>query len=535
MLNNTPPPLRRQGALLEAPHKLFRNDRSSSPSSALNKAILEDNAPGDKRKREVDAEFDKAVREVEEMAEVPTEAFGAALGVTSIHNEQKVLPFALNVADEGRAHTGKALPYDQHVLLLLDLSGSMRTGAPSGVDGLQETLASLTKHFAESTGTTKLTILGFSSSCGGLEHNHSLRDAPTTRATSVSANNPKELAEYCELWASKCQRVNLNAMHPQRECGGETNYEGALRAASALLNDGGKNVLERECKNCHVYLCTDGAANFGATTKMQLRRIVNEEIAKNGHFDVHALMIGSGATPCLLSGVINGRGILGYASSNNDLSNGVVELLEKTLKYDSVDAVVFVKGTMSACSLGTSAKSGILTAKLPKLESDTKEVTVEMFYGKNIRNLVEDCESTKAALLECVAKGECAAANFTVPIDNTVFWLPEEYTVESHCFTTSNGEVVWGNGRMRVEHGIFNQVYEKAAFAESCEEALSAARSHGESVAIAQRMAKRAMKRGHAELARRCDSVRKESEQAQKTLGPARSASHFGVSQFSQG
>lgn len=534
MLNSTPPPLRRQGALLEAPHKLFRNDRSSSPSAALNKAILEDNASGDKRKREVDVAFDKAAREVEEMAEAPTEAFGAALGVTSIHNEQKILPFALNVADEGREHTGKVHPYDQHVVLLLDLSGSMRTGAPSGVDGLQETLASLPKHFAESTGKTKLTILGFSSSCGGLGHNHSLRDAPTTIATWVWANNAQQLAMYCKLWASKCERVNLNAMHPQRECGGETNYEAALRAAAAQLNDEGKNVVERECKNCHVYLCTDGAANYGATTKMQLRRIVNEEIDKNGHFDLHALMIGSGATPCLLSGVLNGRGILGYASTNNDLSNGVVELLEKTLKYDTVDAVVFVEGMMSACSLGTSAKSGILAAKLPKLEPDTKEVTVEIFYGRNIRNLVEDCESTKAALFECVVN-QCAGANFKVPIDNTVFWLPEEYTVESHCFTTSNGEVVWGNGRMRVEHGIFNQVYEKAAFAESCEEALSAARSHGESVAIAERMAKRAMKRGHAELARRCDSVRKGSKEAEKATGPECSASHFGVSQFSQG
>jgi len=460
------------------------------------------------------------------MAETATEEFGVALGVHSVHPEQGLLPFALHTQDTS-AHKGRPQPNDERIILLLDLSGSMRTGSPSGIDGLLETLDSLPKFFAEHTTTSKLTILGFSASCGGLQHNHSLRGKAATQPTSVETQNPTELAAYCRQWAEKCERVSLPATHRLRECGGETNYEAALRAATHELNnyDAGKKS---------VYMCTDGAANAGLIAKVELRRLVNTEVLRVGHFNLHALMIGPGAQPGLLSGVLNGRGVLGYASTNDDLANGMLEVLEKTLKQDSIEAVVFAAGKMTICSLGTRAKQGILVAKLPVLEENAKELSVEIFHGVNTGMCAAwSTDEMREGLLESANKGECKYDKFVVAIDTKGgFWLPEDYQKKGR-FTASDGAEVRLQNRVRVKEGLFERVYAKAAFAESCEEALSASQSHEEAANIARRLGRRAKEEGHHELARRCDSVRKESEEAQHTPGPERSASHLCVSQFS--
>ena len=501
----------RSQAVLAKPHRTERT-RSSSPCTALNEALF----GASSNKRGFEAVLENAIEEVESMVN-----FGVAVGVKSVHCEQRLLPLCLKI--EPTCAESVAFEHTSSVVLLFDLSGSMRKGTPtSGIDGLLETLDCLPSFFT-SKPNTKLTIMAFSSSCGGLEHNHSKRgEATTTLTTSVDCNDQTGVEVFCKEWAEKCKRVSLPALDPLRECGGETNYEEALRAAFTVIK--GNNS-----KNVHVYLCTDGDANAGHTTKLQLRRIINEEAIQTP-VSVHALMIGSGAVPHLLAGLLNGRGMLAYASVNSDLSNGVVDLLEKTLAVNTTDAVIFVEGTMTNVSLGTIATSGIVVAQMPTIEEATKEVNIEVFFGTNVRQNEASVEATKAALIKRVEEGNCEFEKFSVPVDNSRFWLPDEYQGDP-CFTTSKGVVVWSHGHVRVTSGLFEEVHAKEAFLASCEEALGSVRTHEDSIKISRQMATRATRHGYTEVAVRCDAVSKQSEGAHDT---AKSASHFALSQFSQ-
>ena len=308
-----------------------------------------------------------------EAVAVPEPANGGEVGVTSVHPMQRLVPLAIKTdatldgpwkaADADRLAIGKpgTKMAPQHIMLLLDLSPSMRSSrANSGADGLRallapEGLAKWLADNAETLGHATLSIAAFSGCCGWANQDHCpgqfcISEAQEARdghnvvtgtteeavvSNTVGVRDAEAVRRYCQLWTSKVDKID-KAPHDERDNGAGTNTEAAVRFAHKAM----RVLCDKQGGTAQVFLCTDGVATMGETTAYGINRMVNAMVwdpdpqrqPPCGHrVQLHALMMGNGPQPAMLTTLLGARGSVGYAKDMNDIGDALRGLFGPTL------------------------------------------------------------------------------------------------------------------------------------------------------------------------------------------------------------
>ena len=308
-------------------------------------------------------------------AAAPEPPDGVAAGVKAVHPNQPWVPLAFKTSDPvGSTPWGKpvdALPAADarpgtsanplRLCLALDLSPSMNERDPetgtTGIDGLDSMLGpeglpkwlQLAKH---APGTFFLSVAAFSGTCGWVEQDHCPMECtfrsdeyaaangyayPTgttedaVEANSVDASNHHAVVGYCAAWRTKIARVRPNAAEPDRGRG--THTQAALRFCARAM----QVATDKHGGVAHVVVCTDGRSTIGATSSVELRHTVDKlvfdpERLRATPVQIHALMMGAGPDPTVLSSLLGTSGTVGYAKDPDTIQTSLTEMLDPVLR-----------------------------------------------------------------------------------------------------------------------------------------------------------------------------------------------------------
>ena len=371
-----PPRPTRQAAAADATPPIDDPVSASAPPSASLST-----PPPLKRNRSPDPPGDDAAQSSvaappETEPEAPEPDDGVAVGVKTVHPNQPMLPLCFKTSSS-TAQTPWGKPLDalvaadfkpgtehhpQHLCLVLDLSPSMterdyETGT-TGIDGLERMLSpeGLPKWLADNRhkiGACHLSIAAFSGNCAWLDQDHHTKvqyffgletaikdghnypagmteDKLKRNTVSCAADCSTGLEMYCTAWKTKVGRVRPGAEEPEHGRG--THTAAALRFCVRAM----QIAAELEHRTAHIVLCTDGKSTIGETGSKHLREIIDEFVFDPKRLlatpvQLHALMMGAGPDPEVLTNLIGTAGVVGYAKDPDTIFQSLTEMLEPVL------------------------------------------------------------------------------------------------------------------------------------------------------------------------------------------------------------
>ena len=568
---------------------------------------------GNKRKAELQLEPEP----VTDAEPVPEPANGADVGVLSVHPKQRFVPFAIktDATLDGLSKPSsmeklldkkpgtKTAP--MHLMLLLDLSPSMRcTRSNSGADGLRALLAEdgLAKWLndnAATLGHTTLSIAAFSGCCGWADQNHCpaqfcLSDAQEERdghniatgttekaiaSNTIDTLDEEAVRRYCQLWSSKVDKIDKSS--GERDTGAGTNTEAAVRFAYKAM----RTLCDKQGGTAQVFLCTDGMSTLGETTAYGIGRKINQLVFDPDpehsplcgyRVQLHALMMGSGPQPAMLTKLLGTRGSVGYAKDMNNISSALRDLFEPTLlavkdskgTFDTIAFTVFENSGTKISETAMSCHSqGLLAvdnytmlcgARVPAKffgeggeaitpEEATKLVLrVEVFSAPNLcarfayiatgdgaAFSVHNVQAAQAWLSTDLGLNPVIDKRLAVVLDK---WAVPDYLRHGKdCGRVQNGDD-WLLPDPTVLSGpqsLFNWVINKNKLLDQFNDALGASQSYKEASDISLRFSRQATSSGHSSISRRAALVREATQEIaddddpDTALRSAGEASHF--------
>ena len=302
---------------------------------------------------------------------------GIGIGVTTVHPMQQWLPLAFKT-DESLSspwskppRTSSPLnPTPQFVMLMLDLSPSMASVDPTtqtfAASAVVDLLKALPTYLAntltvEQHQRTTFAIAAFSGTAGWVdqdhcEYQHVCHDheagnwvagaaISTIDAQSVKLSDGPALEAYLAKWVAKTEKIYVPDRYEDRDHGHGTNIQAALYFAHKVAEE----FCNERGGSAQVFLATDGMATTGDTEPCNIRASLDEAVFDHtrGHavpIQFHALMMGEGPQPAVLTALMGSRGLLGYAKDPETIASGLDEIFRIPLcdGQGTMDMITFV-------------------------------------------------------------------------------------------------------------------------------------------------------------------------------------------------